>query len=69
MVYEGLCGEISYDRQTDDRLIDWQMDKTDCLTPLCACARRVTITGGATGWIGTSLVPRCSVIGSAWERG
>ena len=40
MVFEGLCGEISIfsGRQTTDR----QTDKTDCLTPLRACARGVT---------------------------
>ena len=27
--------------QTDNRLTDWRTDKTDCLTPLRACARRV----------------------------
>ena len=39
MFFEGLCGEISIfcGRQTTDR----QTDKTDCLTPLRACARGV----------------------------
>ena len=38
MVYEGLCGEISifFESQTDKLT-----DKTDCLTPLRACARGV----------------------------